>query len=744
MAILGISCVSAAALMLEVALARLLSIAHGQELAYMVISLALLGYGIATPLLCKFPKLLTFPVSVWAWALALTAPVMLFISHRITLDANRLAWEMDPWLKTGLLYFLFSIPFLFSGLTIACLLTQKTKKVHFLYAGDLIGAGLGAMLPFFFSPLISYFTSSLLATMGGFFLAQEPLTKASKKITIVLVLGTLMLLLISPIWEPPMSPSRGLPTALLDPQARVLKTHWSAWTRVDHFSGAAARVAPGLSLNYRGVLPKGEGLAIDGDHVVPFLKDVPNLEWLDFIPHALAYSILKKPSVLLIHTQGGIEYAQALFHKSSHIDLLENDSLFQKLISQDSQKEAWHTLPLRTYLKKNPKKYDLIVMGSLGATGALTSGFGATTQNFDVTQQTLTYAFQTLSDSGFLSLHLYRLPPARFELRLLNTLIHVLKENKIKFPPAHLVILRTLQTYTYLISKKTFTSEQLGTLKQNALSLGYDFIHPSFEISNSLNNEITLLHSLVYEEPLTYPFSIQPITDNFPFPYQSLRITTLKKIIRSAKGHWQLILEGGGFTWTVFLQALLASFLILGISGRGFLQRKKSSFYFLAIGFGFMFFEIGVMQRFSVFLTHPAQAVPLVLGFILIGGGIGSYLNTRFSLPPTLACFLCVISSFFVLAFSFLEVFPYPQIFLGITFILFSIPLGIPFPSGLRHLKENTLQIPWVWGMNACASVCGAVLASALAPLFGFYFIFCFSAFCYLWASYLGIKLSQS
>ena len=54
------------------------------------------------------------------------------------------------------------------------------------------------------------------------------------------------------------------------------------------------------------------------------------------------------------------------------------------------------------------------------------------------------------------------------------------------------------------------------------------------------------------------------------------------------------------------------------------------SAYFLLIGLGFMFVEIGLIQRISVFLGHPVYALSIGLFSIILSTGIGSLLSERF------------------------------------------------------------------------------------------------------------------
>jgi hypothetical protein len=47
--------------------------------------------------------------------------------------------------------------------------------------------------------------------------------------------------------------------------------------------------------------------------------------------------------------------------------------------------------------------------------------------------------------------------------------------------------------------------------------------------------------------------------------------------------------------------------------------------------------------------------------------------------------------------------------------------MGMPFPLGLARLVPDAeALIPWAWGVNACASVIAAILATVLAIHLGF------------------------
>ena len=78
--------------------------------------------------------------------------------------------------------------------------------------------------------------------------------------------------------------------------------------------------------------------------------------------------------------------------------------------------------------------------------------------------------------------------------------------------------------------------------------------------------------------------------------------------------------------------------------------------------------------------------------------------------------------------------------------ILFLMPLGFfmgfPFPQGLIRIKEkDTTRVAWAWGINGFFSVISTILATIIAILLGFKFVFLIASLCYLAAGLISLKL---
>jgi hypothetical protein len=62
--------------------------------------------------------------------------------------------------------------------------------------------------------------------------------------------------------------------------------------------------------------------------------------------------------------------------------------------------------------------------------------------------------------------------------------------------------------------------------------------------------------------------------------------------------------------------------------------------------------------------------------------------------------------------------------------------MGMPFPMGLRVISgRRPAWIPWAWGINGCASVVSAILATVLAIHLGFRFVVFMAVVLYLLAA---------
>jgi hypothetical protein len=145
-----------------------------------------------------------------------------------------------------------------------------------------------------------------------------------------------------------------------------------------------------------------------------------------------------------------------------------------------------------------------------------------------------------------------------------------------------------------------------------------------------------------------------------------------------------------------------------------------------------MFTEMVFIQKFILYLAHPLYAVAVVLAGFLGFAGLGSRRAARFGAHRKGAGIVRAVTIIAAISAAYLVLLPalfeasmaLPAPAKIATVLVLIAPLafrmGMPFPLGLSELAEESEPlIPWAFGINGCASVVAAVLATLLAIQFG-------------------------
>jgi hypothetical protein len=168
--------------------------------------------------------------------------------------------------------------------------------------------------------------------------------------------------------------------------------------------------------------------------------------------------------------------------------------------------------------------------------------------------------------------------------------------------------------------------------------------------------------------------------------------------------------------------------------------------YFGAIGLAFLFIEIALMQRLTLFLGQPLYAIAVVLSSFLVFGGLGSGASARITSDrvPLLVAVLVLVALVIarVLPAIALALPDIAKIAISVALVApLAFVMGMPFPIGLRRLAEA--DIPWAWGINGTASVLSSMIATLVAVDFGFSVLVVLAAVLYAVAAYAPSKPSS-
>jgi MFS family permease len=165
--------------------------------------------------------------------------------------------------------------------------------------------------------------------------------------------------------------------------------------------------------------------------------------------------------------------------------------------------------------------------------------------------------------------------------------------------------------------------------------------------------------------------------------------------------------------------------------------------YFGSIGFGYMFVEMVMIQKFILFLGHPVYSLSAIIAAMLVFSGFGSYVSERFAERSPNMSRLVFVGIVLTLLLYAVFLSPVLSALLVLSFgwrlvlcVLFLAPLaflmGFPFPLGLKGVSRQAESlIPYAWGVNGYCSVMSASMAVLLAIELGFVVLFILSILMY-------------
>lgn len=752
----GIFLVSFSLIAFEIALSRLLSVLLSYHFVFAVLAIALLGLGGGGIFLYLFrgngrsKKKPAGDFSLWAATFALTVSFSVILGLRLGASFQAL----DNIFFYGLL---FLIPFFLAGILLARVYREFPADSGKIYGFDLVGAACGSFgcLLFLdrFGVISTVFLLGLFSSAAALLLAgMQP---AGKKKWIIPGFGFVMLALVfgaerGGFFQPDVpigkNTSKEIHDVLYGPSIRgeIVETRWSAFGRTDlvklldypeqmdiYLDGTAGSPMYRFSGDAVNPGPVIEGLKTTFPGYFPFLS-LREGEKDD----ALVIGPGGGRDVLLA-LMGGVKNITAVEVNGDLVDMVRRHSPFNGGIYRDLKNVQVMVEEGRHFLKRHKGNYDLIML-SLPVTNTSRSleGF-ALTENFLFTTDAIADYWGHLSEEGRLLVVAHDDIEA---LRLLSLCLAFFRTNGVDEKQAmrHIYMTGSEDYLVFALTKKPLESRETAFLYQAMRSLGYDPgisffpdvrapLNPALAALERGEKTAAELRALVKERG----YDIDPVSDNNPFFYKFEK----------------------GLPRSVSLVLWVSAMLLLLVAGVPFFRQRnlppsppgnmpnrrgpllRVVLLFIVLGVGFMLIEICLMQRFSLFLGSPVLSMAVLLSSLLAGAGMGGLWSKRL-MTPTQTTRGIARASLWVAAIVLGYAVALPLVLdqlLGLSFAVrigfaaaLLLPLGfcmgIPFPSGIRLLKEIHMEplIPWMWGVNGLGSVLGSTLTIAVAILFGF------------------------
>jgi hypothetical protein len=778
---------SAAIIAFQLALMRILSIVQWYHFAYMVISIALLGFGAAGTVLAFCRKWLLKHINVLLPVLMISSGLVM----ALVTDISQLSFfRFDSYLlfadyshigKLLLTYLLFFIPFFFGALAIGIIFDRYISAIGKIYFANLLGSGAGGLLLvsllWFLFPARVPVLIALLPVIAGIMIIP-PYNKnrliLDQHRTLLLSFAFIAFIIcIFKTFVPAklqLSQFKDLSKTLLLPEAAIKMEKTSPYGLIQTVTSPVLRYAPGLSLTAQQTAHVKAAVFTNGDWlgVVTGRSYVDSSFILNYTPFALPYIMAERKDVLSLQSGTGMEVLHALSNHAKKIAAVEPNSILLHMLKSElapyndslfyNPAVTRHNMEPRTFLFTDTAHYDLISLPVIGSFGG-SAGLYAMQEQFLLTKEAFIQMWHRLREGGAISVSAWMDYPARNPLKLLATLAEVLEKSNIKQPQNHIAAVRSWATISFVLTKSPLTATEINNIRNFCSALQFDLaLLPGLQ--PEARNEYHQLQDtsfLSYMDKIlsaernvlysAYDFNIVPATDKRPYFSQFIRWKNLPHLAAYFGNRSMPFFELGYLlTAITLIQIAVISFVLillplfkLGWNGK---NKIRILLYFSGIGLGYMFVEMVFIQHFILYFGQPVYAAASVITALLIFSGCGSYVSGYFTANKkrllmiyTIIIVLLVLYSFsltYILQQTVHKSLPVKGLIVFLLIAPLAFCMGIPFPAGLLHIAEtNTAEVAWAWGLNGYVSVISAVLATIIAVEAGFIMVLLMAALGY-------------
>lgn len=784
--LLSVGLLSVALIAFQLALMQILSITQWYHFAYMVISVAMLGFGISGSVLTVargwllersdtlIPLLMIFSGLSMAIVLPLTQSLLAgFDMYLLFVDSSQI------WMLAAA-YSIYLAPFFFGALAIGLIFVRHVSGIGTIYFANLLGSGAGGLVAIAF--LWIFFPNqlpgcvALFPVLAGLLLITRKHRAALVSTASVSILFALFFI-IKPA-ELTLSEYKSISRTMNLPGAKVEKERVSPYGLVQVVSSESLRYAPGLSLAFRDEIPVRKAVFNNGEwfgQLVPWTR-TDEAHIMDYSTAALPFATGERELVLVLNAGTGAGVSHALTHGARQVVAVEPNIPVISLMMNEYAEEidslfqhpavSIQTIEPRTYLKMTGEHYDLITLPTVDAFGGA-AGLYAMQAQYILTHEAFREMWRRLSPGGMISITSWMDYPVRNPLKILSTLVALLESEGVDTVQDHLVAIRSWGTVSFFLLRSPVTQDEIEAIREFCRTMYFDpLLLPDLqEGERTRYNDIDDKSFFAYvDEVLSpdrktlfaeYDFNLRPATDDRPYFSQFLRWRSLPHLRELFGDRAVPFLEVGYLIVAVtFIQIFIAAtaLIILPLFKIGFRGSGNvwTVLYFSGLGLGFMFIEIVLIQRFILYLGHPIYSAAAVITALLICSGIGSYISSRYKAGKRALRMATGIVAGLTLLYipvlpSLLEwTIGLPLLVKGaLSFITIAPPaffMGMPFPIGLRYVSSrNESHIPWAWGINGCMSVVSTALATIIAVEFGFVVVMLCAAGAYGMAFYVNL-----
>ena len=511
----AVGLLAGAVITLQICIMRIFAVGSWAHFGSLVVSLAMLGFGLASAIMCVATN--------WFerhWRGAAATALMLFAP--LTVASNLLAQQTpfnaifivsDPAQKWHLFanFVLYFLPFVAGAFFLGTVFLKSQTTFGRVYFADLAGAGLSGLVlllvMYVFTPenlitvpLLLWCAASVCWFAG---IRQWHGLGLLTLVAAVSIGAHYSLPRLLDIPKLAVSDYKAVAYARKLPDNERVYESTSPFGELEIYSSSYLHFAPGLSDNAAFNLPEAPenaylGMYLDGEGPSGIIRDLPSAQtaYFRFLPMYYPYVLKQSPDAFVIQFAGGISTAVALRSNSRSVTVAEGNPAVLHAFQSDKGLRDFTGDVLnnpkvrvigfegRLYLATTKDHYDVIDL-SLGDSAGLSNPGGfAIIEKYSYTHEAMLSYMRALKGGGILSVTLWnKEEPPKSVLKLYSTMAAAARAfDASNVANSFFVVSSYLSTSTVLYKRGGFTDGEIAKLRAHTRAMSFDEIYsPGFQ-----------------------------------------------------------------------------------------------------------------------------------------------------------------------------------------------------------------------------------------------------------------------
>jgi SAM-dependent methyltransferase len=507
---LSVGLIAGALIALQLAIMRIFAVGSWAHFGSLVVSLAMLGFGLSSAILCiARPFIERHGTRIIAATLILFGPLIAgsnLLAQQLPFNAVfMLADAQQKWrlLANFLLYLL---PFVAGAGFLGVIFIQNREGFGRVYFADLTGAGLCGLfflLSMYWVPPEDQIVVPLLLGLAGaaLWLGVYGTRCGCIGLAVAAALSAGFQYGLPYLLEIPalaVSDFKGVAYVRKFPDSTRIYRQSSPFGDLQIYASSYLHFAPGLSDNAAfnlPALPKNSylGLYIDGDGPMGVIRDLPpqDTAYFGYLPMIYPYLIKKAPDTFIVQFGGGISTTMALRNNARTVTVAESNPAVLQAFLVDPELGAFTGYILnhlglrivdaeaRLYLGSTEDRYDIVDLSLANSAGLSNPGGFTVVERFAYTREAMQSYMRALKPGGILSVTLWnKEDPPKSVLKLYATMVAAARALEgVDLAQSFFAVANYLSTTTVLYKRGGFTAGEIEKLRVHTAAMSFDEIY---------------------------------------------------------------------------------------------------------------------------------------------------------------------------------------------------------------------------------------------------------------------------